>query len=100
LWPAIEPSVYLEQNFGYEDTGTGPYKVYGTLDPEYTQLGQGRLGFVYPLFTTYEAAQAYDTSIGGSGQAHIHKFIGTPQLYYMPMSQQAHGAQDDATIPY
>jgi len=100
LWPAVEPSVYLEQNFGYENTSTGPYKVYGTLDPEYTQLGQGSLGFVYPLFTTYEAAQAYDTSIGGSGQAHIHKFIGTPQLYYMPMSQQAHGAQDDATIPY
>jgi len=100
LWPAIEPSVYLEQNFGYEDTGTGPYKVYGTLDPEYTQLGQGRLGFVYPLFTTYEAAQEYDTSIGGSGQAHIHRFIGTPQLFYMPNSQANHGAQDDASIPY
>lgn len=103
LWPAIEPSVYLEQNFGYEETGTGPYKVYGTLDPEYTQNGQGLLGFAYPLYTTYEAAQAADIALGGAGTGiHIHKFIGTPQLFYMPNTAGAaqHGAQDNASIPY
>ena len=103
LWPAIEPSVYLEQNFGYEDTSTGPYKVYGTLDPEYSQIGQGLLGFAYPLYTTYEAAQAADIAAGSDGSmVHIHKFIGTPQLFYMPNTAgaSAHGAQDDSSIPY
>lgn len=96
LWPKWEPSVYVEEVFGYEDTEIRPWKIYGTLDPEYTQIGGGLIGFTYPLYTSYEAAEQADTS----GMVHIHKFLGTDRLFYMPGSAGKHGAQDDSTIDY
>ena len=99
LWPKWEPSVYLEEVWGYDDdTGSsGPYKVYGTLDPEYDQVGATLIGFSYPLYTNYDAAAAADSM----GMVHIHKFVGTDKLFYMPGSADAnpsHGQQDDSSI--
>ena len=98
LWPKYKPSIYLEDLVGYVDENTGPYKIYGTLDPDYAQLGKGSVGFVYPLYTDYNDAVTRDTQLGGEGKAHVHKFTGTNRIFYMPNSEAFHGAQDNTAL--
>ena len=98
LWHKYKPTIYLEEVAGYVDANTGPYKLYGTLDPDYEQRGKGTVGFVYPLYTDYQDAAARDTQLGGTGGVHLHKFVGSSRLFYMPNSTAFHGATDNPAI--
>ena len=39
-------------------------------------------------------AQARDTELGGTGQAHLHTFVGLQRQFYMPNTGSGHGLQD------
>tara|TARA_B100002019_G_scaffold85266_1_gene73780 strand:- start:11138 stop:26881 length:15744 start_codon:yes stop_codon:yes gene_type:complete len=99
LYPKFEPDFYIDDTVKTAkapDIPTGPYKVYGVAGPD--QMGSGKLGWFYPLYTTITEAQTRDTELGGSGQAHAHTFKGLNRTFFMPNSVANHGVQDDETI--
>jgi len=102
LYLKFEPGVILDDTYQTgTSTGTGPFKIYATADSSFSQLGQRRTGWFYPLYTTLSAAQEADTENNGSGSAHAHKFDGSHQLFYMPDTFTNHGTVDsDNYIEY
>jgi len=91
LYPKFQPSISLDDTYQTgTSSGTGPFKIYGTSDSRYVQRSQGQTGWYYPLYTTSAAAAAADSA----GQSHPHKFEGTDRIFYMPSTNQAHGAID------
>ena len=75
LYPKFEPDFYIDDTVKTAkapDNPAGPYKIYGVAGPN--QMGSGKLGWFYPLYTTITEAQTRDTELGGSGQAHAHTF--------------------------
>ena len=73
--------------------GTGPFKIYNR-DTQTDRSYYNKLGWYYPLFTTEDAAKSYDTSLGGSGLAHTHKFEGVSGVFYMPNSSMNHATNN------
>ena len=94
LYPKFQPEIYTDdtvQNTA-PDNPSGAYKFYGVAGPN--QNGAGKLGWFYPLYATLSEAQARDTELGGTGQAHLHTFVGLQRQFYMPNTGSGHGLQD------
>jgi len=67
----------------------GPFQLLGTSSSGSTS---GTYGYFYPLFTSEQNAEIWDSQNGGSGVAHSHTFDEYPGVtFYMPNSSMNHG---------
>ena len=74
----------------------GPFQLLGKSSSGTTS---GTYGYFYPLFTTEQNAQIWDSQNGGSGSAHSHTFDEYPNTtFYMPTSSQNHAITTASTI--
>ena len=94
LYPKYSPSINMDATYvNTIPTGDGPFKIYGR-DTQTDRSYYNQLGWYYPLFTTEAAAQDYDTTLGGSGAAHTHKFENVSGVFYMPNSSMNHATNN------
>ena len=66
---------------------TGPFQILGTSSSGATS---GSYGYYYPLFTSQQQAEIFDSQNGGSGVAHSHTFDEYSGTFYMPNSSMNH----------
>jgi len=66
---------------------TGPFQILGTSASGSTS---GSYGFYYPLFTSQQKAEIWDSQNGGSGTAHSHTFDEYSGTFYMPSGTTFH----------
>ena len=75
---------------------TGPFQLQATSS---RGASSGTYGYYYPLFSSLEQSNIWDSQNGGSGTSHIHTFVEFGGTYYMPDSQIAnHGLASKSPI--
>ena len=68
---------------------TGPFQLQATSS---RGASSGSYGYYYPLFSSLEQSNIWDSQNGGSGTSHIHTFVEFGGTFYMPDSQIANHA--------
>ena len=93
LYPSYIPKLYIDDSVNAEAPAdeSGPWKIYASDD-------KGKLGWYYPLYADIQDAKTRDTELGGSGQAHAHKFDGLNRTFFMPNSSMNHATRDNESI--
>ena len=80
----VAPTVTV---LGGTTASTGPFQILGTSTSGSTS---GSYGYYYPLFTSQQQAEIFDTQNGGSGTSHTHTFSGYTETFYMPTGSTNH----------
>jgi len=73
---------------------TGPFQIYGTSS---SGASSGSVGYYYPLFSSLEQSNIWDSQNGGSGASHSHTFSEYSGTFYMPNSQISNHALTTAS---
>jgi len=76
---------------------TGPFQILATSS---SGASSGSYGYYYPLFTSLEQSNIWDSQNGGSGTSHSHTFDGYTGTFYMPDSQISNHAQSTISGAY
>ena len=76
---------------------TGPFQILATSS---RGASSGSYGYFYPLFTSLEQSNIWDSQNGGSGASHSHTFDGYTGTYYMPDSQISNHAKSTISGAY
>jgi len=76
---------------------TGPFQILATSS---SGASSGSYGYYYPLFSSLEQSNIWDSQNGGSGTSHSHTFDGYAGTFYMPDSQISNHAQSTISGAY
>jgi len=77
--------------------GTGPFQILATSS---RGASSGSYGYYYPLFSSLEQSNIWDSQNSGSGASHSHTFDGYTGTFYMPNSQISNHAKSTISGAY